>query len=390
MSARRLFRMIRRWLTLIVVAVLLVFGVRTGFGLITGIQYNRDTESLRGADLAVGDKGDSSVTNIALFGVDADNDGTRRSDCMMVLSLDSSRGKAKITSLMRDSKVEIDGHGEAKLNHSYSYGGPALAIRTINQNFDLDIEHFVQVDFSQMLDQPGYDFSAVYQYIYGNISYEVQNDYYVFPDSDARYLSNADISGMSAQELCYGKNEIYARHGRTFRSRELTDYFATKTWYYGSIAPADFNSAVFNTYENTNIKFLTDAENALTGGAGYVLDQPGYDIYAVGISDYYYDDDRLENDFIFYDSDTRYLTDEEVKGLSLQVVCYAKNEIYARRGRIFDSQELNDYFYSKPWYYGRILPEDFSSDVFNKYELANITLLDGYERALDPNGYQLY
>ena len=68
----------------------------------------------------------------------------------------------------------------------------------------------------------------------------------------------------------------------------------------------------------------------------------------------------------------------------------AKNEIYARRGRIFDSQELNDYFYSKPWYYGRILPEDFSSDVFNKYELANITLLDGYERALDPNGYQLY
>ena len=57
-----------------------------------------------------------------------------------------------------------------------------------------------------------------------------------------------------------------------------------------------------------------------------MLDQPGYDIYAVGISDYYYDDDRLENDFIFYDSDTRYLTDEEVKGLSLQVVCYAKNE----------------------------------------------------------------
>lgn len=150
MSARRLLRIIRRWLTLIVIAVLLVGGVRTVFGLVTGLEYHRDTESLRGADLAADGPGDSSVTNIALFGVDADNGGTRRSDCMMVLSLDSGRGEVKLTSLMRDSKVEIDGHGEDKLNHSYSYGGPALAIRTINQNFDLDIEHFVQVDFSQM------------------------------------------------------------------------------------------------------------------------------------------------------------------------------------------------------------------------------------------------
>ena len=95
-------------------------------------------------------------------------------------------------------------------------------------------------------------------------------------------------------------------------------------------------------------------------------------------------------DYILPQSADTVLTTADVEGLSLQAVCYAKNEIYARRGRIFDSQELNDYFYSKTWYYGRILPEDFSSDVFNKYELANITLLDGYERALDPNGYQLY
>ena len=100
--------------------------------------------------------------------------------------------------------------------------------------------------------------------------------------------------------------------------------------------------------------------------------------------------DLSSRDYIFPDSNSRYLTDEDLSGYSSDQLELAKNEIYARRGRIFDSQELNDYFYSKPWYYGRILPEDFSSDVFNKYELANITLLDGYERALDPNGYQLY
>ena len=100
--------------------------------------------------------------------------------------------------------------------------------------------------------------------------------------------------------------------------------------------------------------------------------------------------DAKAYEFIVPDVDIEYLSSADIQDMPLQVVCYAKNEIYARRGRIFDSQELNDYFYSKPWYYGRILPEDFSSDVFNKYELANITLLDGYERALDPNGYQLY
>lgn len=241
-----------------------------------------------------------------------------------------------------------------------------------------------------VLDQRGYDFTEIYDYIYGTNSYTVENDYYVFPDSDTRYLSNADTNGMTAQEICYGKNEIYARHGRGFQSQELTDYFDTKTWYFESVSPSEFNSAVFNSYESVNVKFLTDLEKSITGGNGYQLDQPGYDIYAVGISDYYYDDNRLENDFIFFDSDTRYLTDEEVKGLSLQVVCYAKNEIYARRGRIFDSQELLEYFTTKPWYYGRILPSDFSPDVFNKYESANVTLLDGYEHALDPNGYQLY
>lgn len=150
MTARRLFRIVRRCLFLFILLALVAGGTWIAFQFATGIRYDRDTESLKGADLAVSDKADGSITNIALFGVDADNDGTRRSDCMMVLSLDSGRGKVKIISLMRDSQVQIDDHGEGKLNHSYSYGGPALAIRTINQNFDLNIEHFVQVDFSQM------------------------------------------------------------------------------------------------------------------------------------------------------------------------------------------------------------------------------------------------
>lgn len=147
---RRLFRMVRRLLFVLIFVALIVGAGLFALQYFVGSNYQRDTESLQGADLAVQHKADSSVTNIALFGVDADNDGTRRADCIMVLSVDSAEGEVKVTSLMRDSKVEIDGHGEGKLNHAYSYGGPALAIRTINQNFDLNIEHYAQVDFSQM------------------------------------------------------------------------------------------------------------------------------------------------------------------------------------------------------------------------------------------------
>lgn len=142
--------MVRRLLFVLIFVALIVGAGLFALQYFVGSNYQRDTESLQGADLAVQHKADSSVTNIALFGVDADNDGTRRADCIMVLSVDSADGEVKVTSLMRDSKVEIDGHGEGKLNHAYSYGGPALAIRTINQNFDLNIEHYAQVDFSQM------------------------------------------------------------------------------------------------------------------------------------------------------------------------------------------------------------------------------------------------
>ena len=150
MVLRRLFRMIRSLLFVLVFAALIAGAGLFALQYFIGSNYQRDTESLAGVDLAVQHKDDRSVTNIALFGVDADNDGTRRADCIMVLSVDSADGEVKVISLMRDSKVEIDGHGEGKLNHAYSYGGPALAIQTINQNFELNIEHYAQVDFSQM------------------------------------------------------------------------------------------------------------------------------------------------------------------------------------------------------------------------------------------------
>ena len=48
---------------------------------------------------------------------------------------------------MRDFYVSVDGHGQTKLTHAYAYGGPQLAIKTINENFNLNIRDYVAVDF---------------------------------------------------------------------------------------------------------------------------------------------------------------------------------------------------------------------------------------------------
>lgn len=68
---------------------------------------------------------------------------------MMVLSFNKKTNKAYITSLVRDTYAYInESHGFEKLTHAYAYGGPSLAVQAINQNFDLDIQKYVTVNFN--------------------------------------------------------------------------------------------------------------------------------------------------------------------------------------------------------------------------------------------------
>lgn len=94
-------------------------------------------------------------------------------------------------------------------------------------------------------------------------------------------------------------------------------------------------------------------------------------------------------DYLLPDADTRYYTESEISGMSVKILCYAKNEIYAKHGRKFQSEELQEYFDSQPWYYGKIEPGDFSESVFNEYEKANIELLTDKEFELQSGGYVL-
>lgn len=99
---------------------------------------------------------------------------------------------------------------------------------------------------------------------------------YILPESDARYLSDADIASLSLKDLNYAKNEIYARHGRRFKSNELQQYFDSQSWYTGQYDPDDFDTnysqSVLNDYEKKNAELLRKKEFSINSG-GYPLDQ---------------------------------------------------------------------------------------------------------------------
>lgn len=93
---------------------------------------------------------DPMVLNVMLFGSDVRADSGEdygRSDSMILLSVDNRHDKIKLTSFLRDTYVEIPGYGMGKITTAYSYGGPELAIETVEHNFGIKIDRYAVVGF---------------------------------------------------------------------------------------------------------------------------------------------------------------------------------------------------------------------------------------------------
>ena len=96
-------------------------------------------------------------------------------------------------------------------------------------------------------------------------------------------------------------------------------------------------------------------------------------------------DEALENgvgtqDYILAGSDMRYVSKSELKDFTADQCKLARNEIYARHGRIFDDDFLRKYFSSKDWYSPSIVAADFKESMLNEYEIANRDLIVEYEK----------
>ena len=78
--------------------------------------------------------------------------GAQRTDAIMVVHVAADRRDVTVVGIPRDSWVPIPGHGEAKINAAFSWGGPALMVRTVEQLLDVRIDHFAVADFESFKD----------------------------------------------------------------------------------------------------------------------------------------------------------------------------------------------------------------------------------------------
>ena len=140
---------------LIALVILALLGINYLKGGLKTVKINKDSlgiVEIPAEEIAV-QKHD--VTNIAVFGIDTRDESAAvadqgRSDSILILSVDKTDNSIKIISVLRDSKVPIEGYEPQKINAAYMYGRAPLAIKTLNQNFKLNIEDYVSVDFGMM------------------------------------------------------------------------------------------------------------------------------------------------------------------------------------------------------------------------------------------------
>jgi len=154
-----------------------------------------------------------------------------------------------------------------------------------------------------------------------------------------RPISNKMLQGLSLHELRLLRNEVYARHGRSFRAEWLQQYFFEQPWY----APDEnFKDEQLSGNDKTNVETIVKRENEIHQELG-----------------------------------TKPITTSLLTGLFLEDASQMRQEIYARRGKVFKEPWLQKYFASFDWY----KPDpNFSDASLTEVEKKNIAMIAAYEK----------
>ena len=172
----------------------------------------------------------AKLYNLLIVGVDSRaNDYTGRSDAMMVVTVNPVEKKLVLTSLLRDSYVDIPGHGKDRLNAAYDLGGVSLLKKTIRQNYGIKLDAFVVVNFNDLIDFVddigGIDMTvtkAEVKYINQYTASQNRELYGKKTNPDALPVKSGTVHFNGMQALAYARiRYIGTDFGRTERQRKV-------------------------------------------------------------------------------------------------------------------------------------------------------------------------
>lgn len=110
----------------------------------------------------------------------------RRSDLIKIVQIDPTAKTIKFIGIMRDTKVPIDGYDPQKINGAFMYGGADLALKTINDNFDLNMSKYIMLNFASLIELVD---------IIGGVEVEISDE-----EAVAINLQAADFTGDGRME----------------------------------------------------------------------------------------------------------------------------------------------------------------------------------------------
>ena len=134
----------------IVVLVLVLGGAVWAYATLHGAQRTMNDQPEIDARLAevLTPREPKQPFNVLLLGIDKRPGETEaRADTMIVARIDPEQKKVWMLSIPRDTRVDIPGYGEAKINAAHFQGGPALAVETVEEFLGIDINHYVGINF---------------------------------------------------------------------------------------------------------------------------------------------------------------------------------------------------------------------------------------------------
>lgn len=226
--------------------------------------------------------------NVLLLGIDADEGEAGRSDAVMILSLNPKTDEMELVSIPRDTRVSIPGRGDDKINHAFAFGGHDLAVKTVEDFLDIELDYYISINmsgFKELVDQLG----GIT--VYNDIAWE-----------DGKYdfgFGPTDMDGDKTMAFVrMRKQDPSGDFGRTKRQRQVIQGIVNKGATAGSVTKVHGVIDILGNNMATNMDFddmkalLADYRDTRKNFGEYQMKGEGQTISSI----YYYivDDEEIQ------------------------------------------------------------------------------------------------